>query len=213
MKKTLLTTAAALTLMAAPVYAQGCNAGCQLQRLENNPQLRTPANIVSAMRELNNEDQRLVSGAYDATTGTLTLQTQDMRAGADGNISRRDVVITGLEARDGADGADGANGADGADAVFPQDAFDNMMDRYGHSVAASTALGGLELRTPGEGDWSIGGGIGGIIQGGDNFEAISLGVRYGISDRVSVYGKISQSLQGNSTAWFVGVEAVLGGTR
>jgi len=213
MKNTLLTTAAALTLMAAPVYAQGCNAGCQLQRLENNPQLRTPANIVSAMRELNNEDQRLVSGAYDATTGTLTLQTQDMRAGADGNISRRDVVITGLEARDGADGADGANGADGADAVFPQDAFDNMMDRYGHSVAASTALGGLELRTPGEGDWSIGGGIGGIIQGGDNFEAISLGVRYGISDRVSVYGKISQSLQGNSTAWFVGVEAVLGGTR
>jgi len=88
-----------------------------------------------------------------------------------------------------------------------------MMDRYGHSVAASTALGGLELRTPGEGDWSIGGGIGGIIQGGDNFEAISLGVRYGISDRVSVYGKVSQSLQGNSTAWFVGVEAVLGGTR
>jgi len=204
MKKTLLTTAVALTLMAAPVYAQGCNAGCQLNRLENNPQLRTPANIVSAMHEIDNEDQRLVSGAYDATTGTLTLQTQDMRAGADGNISRRDVVITGLEARDG---------ADGADAVFPQDAFDNMMDRYGHSVAASTALGGLELRTPGEGDWSIGGGIGGIIQGGDNFEAISLGVRYGISDRVSVYGKISQSLQGNSTAWFVGVEAVLGGTR
>ena len=204
MKKTLMMTAAALTLMAAPVYAQGCNAGCQLQRLENNPQHRTPANIVSAMRQIDNEDQRLVSGAYDATTGTLTLQTQDMRAGADGNISRRDVVITGLEARDG---------ADGADAVFPQDAFDNMMDRYGHSVAASTALGGLELRTPGEGDWSIGGGIGGIIQGGDNFEAISLGVRYGISDRVSVYGKVSQSLQGNSTAWFVGVEAVLGGTR
>jgi len=204
MKKTLMITAAALTLMAAPVYAQGCNAGCQLQRLENNPQLRTPANVVRAMRELNDEDQRLVSGTYDPTTGTLTLQTQDMRAGADGNISRRDVVITGLEARDG---------ADGADAVFPQDSFDRMMDRYGHSVAASTALGGLELRTPGEGDWSIGGGIGGIIQGGDNFEAISLGVRYGISDRVSVYGKVSQSLQGNSTAWFVGVEAVLGGTR
>jgi len=214
MKNTLLTTAAALTLMAAPAFAQqGCNAGCQLNRLENNPQLRTPANIVSAMRELNNEDQRLVSGAYDATTGTLTLQTQDMVPGADGNISRRAVLVTGLQARDGADGADGANGADGADAVFPQDAFDNMMERYGNGIAASTALGGMELRTPGEGDFSIGGGIGGIIQGGDNFEAISLGVRYGISDRVSVYGKVSQSLQGNSTAWFVGVEAVLGGTR
>ena len=202
MRNILLTTAAALTLMAAPAFAQqGCNAGCQLNRLENNPQLRTPANFVALTRELNNEDQRLVSGTYDAATGNLTLQTQDMVAGADGDISRRDVVITGLEARDG------------ADAVFPQDSFDRMMDRYGHSVAASTALGGLELRTPGEGDWSIGGGIGGIIQGGDNFEAISLGVRYGISDRVSVYGKISQSLQGNSTAWFVGVEAVLGGTR
>jgi len=207
MKKTLLTTAAALTLMAAPVYAQGCNAGCQLQRLENNPQLRTAANFLDVVDEINNEDQRLVSGTYDAATGTLTLQTQDMRAGADGDISRRDVVITGFEARDGVDGADGA------DAVFPQDAFDNMMERYGNGIAASTALGGMELRTPGEGDFSIGGGIGGIIQGGDSFEAISLGVRYGISDRVSVYGKVSQSLQGNSTAWFVGVEAVLGGGR
>ena len=223
MKKTLMITAAALTLMAAPAFAQqGCNAGCQLNRLENNPQIRTAGNIVNTMRELNNEDQRLVEGTYDPTTGELTLYTQDMVPGADGNISRRAVVVTDLQARDGADGADGAdgtngadgaNGDDGADPVFPQDAFDNMMDRYGHSVAASTALGGLELRTPGEGDWSIGGGIGGIIQGGDNFEAISLGVRYGISDRVSVYGKVSQSLQGNSTAWFVGAEAVLGGTR
>jgi len=210
MKKTLTTTAAALTLMAAPVYAQGCNAGCQLNRLENNPQLRTAGNIVSAMREMDNEDQRLVSGAYDAATGTLTLQTQDMRAGADSDISRRDVVITGLEARDG---TDGANGVDGADAVFPQADFDRMMDRYGHSLAASTALGGLELRTPGEGDFSIGGGIGGIIQGGDNFEAISLGTRYGISDRATIYGKVSRSFDGGSTAWFVGIEAVLGGTR
>jgi len=205
MKKTLLTTAAALTLMAAPAFAQqGCNAGCQLNRLENNPQLRTAANFLDLVDEINNEDQRLVSGTYDPTTGELTLQTQDMVAGADGDISRRDVVITGLQARDG---------ADGADAVFPQDAFNNMMERYGNGIAASTALGGMELRTPGEGDWSIGGGIGGIIQGGDNFEAISLGVRYGISDRVSVYAKVSQSLQGNSTAWFVGAEAVLGGTR
>ena len=220
MKKTLMITLAALTLMAAPVYAQGCNAGCQLNRLENNPQLRTAANFLDLVDEINKEDQRLVEGTYDPTTGELTLYTQDMVPGADGNISRRAVVITGLEARDGADGADGAdgtdgadgaNGADGADAVFPQDAFDNMMERYGHSVAASAALGGLELRTPGEGDWSIGGGIGGIIQGGDNFEAISLGVRYGISDRVSVYAKVSQSLQGNSTAWFVGAEALLGG--
>ena len=62
MKKTLMITAA-LTLMAAPAFAQqGCNAGCQINRLENNPQTRTAGNIVSAMREIDNEDQRLVSG-------------------------------------------------------------------------------------------------------------------------------------------------------
>ena len=203
MKKTLLTTAA-LTLMAAPVYAQGCNAGCQLNRLENNPQLRTAGNIVSAMREIDNEDQRLVSGTYDPTTGTLTLQTQDMRAGADGDISRRDVVITGLEARDG---TNGTNGTNGADAVFPQADFDNMMARYGSGLAASTALGGLELRTPGEGQWSVSGGIGGV----NGFEAVSFGASYGLTNSVRVYAKVSQSLQGNSTAWFVGVEALLGG--
>ena len=209
MKKTLMMmTAVAMTLVAAPTFAQGCNAGCQINHWENNIQYRTTPNLTRILRELDNEDQRLVSGAYDAATGTLTLQTQDMRAGADGDISRRDVVITGLEARDG---ADGANGVDGADAVFPQADFDRMMDRYGHSLAASTALGGLELRTPGEGDFSIGGGIGGIIQGGDNFEAISLGIRYGISDRATIYGKVSRSFNGGSTAWFVGVEILLGG--
>ena len=205
MKNTLLITAAtALTLMAAPAYAQGCNAGCQLNKLETTPEYRTTPNLIRALREIDNEDQRLVSGTYDAASGTLTLQTQDMRAGADGNISRRDVVITGLEARDGADGADG---------VFPQDTFDRLQKRYGQGLAASTALGGLELRTPGAGDWSVGGGIGGIIQGGNNFEAVSLGVRYGLTPTVSIYGKVSQSLQGSSTAWFVGMEAVLGGAR
>ena len=209
MKKTLM-TAAALTLIAAPAYAQGCNAGCQLNKLETTPEYRTTPNLIRALREIDNEDQRLVSGSYDAASGTLTLQTQDMRAGADGNISRRDVVITGLEARDG---ADGANGADGADGVFPQDTFDRLQKRYGQGLAASTALGGMELRTPGEGDWSVGGGIGGIIQGGNNFEAVSLGIRYGLTPTVSIYGKVSQSLQGSSTAWFVGMEAVLGGAR
>ena len=215
MKKTLMMmTAVAMMLIAAPTFAQGCNAGCQLQRLENNPNLRTRANIIAAMEEINNEDQRVVAGTYDPTTGILRLQTQDMVAGADGDLSVRYVEITGFEARDGADGTngiDGVDGANGTDAVFPQDSFDNMMDRYGYSVAASTALGGLELRTPGEGDWSIGGGIGGIIQGGDNFEAVSFGLRYGISDSATIYGKLSRPLGGGSTAWFVGVEALLSG--
>jgi len=218
MKKTLMMmTTVAMMLIAAPTFAQGCNAGCQLQRLENNPNLRTRANIIAAMEEINNEDQRVVAGTYDPTTGILRLQTQDMVAGADGDLSVRYVEITGFEARDGADGTngidgvDGVDGANGTDAVFPQDSFDNMMDRYGHSVAASTALGGLELRTPGEGDFSIGGGIGGILQGGDSFEAVSFGLRYGISNRTTIYGKVATSLDGGSTAWFVGVEALLSG--
>ena len=207
-------TTVAMMLIAAPTFAQGCNAGCQLQRLENNPNLRTRANIIAAMEEINNEDQRVVAGAYDPTTGILRLQTQDMVAGADGDLSVRYVEITGFEARDGADGTngiDGVNGANGTDAVFPQDSFDNMMERYGYSVAASTALGGLELRTPGEGDFSIGGGIGGILQGGDSFEAVSFGLRYGISNSTTIYGKVATSLDGGSTAWFVGVEALLSG--
>jgi len=215
MKKTLMMmTAVAMMLIAAPTFAQGCNAGCQLQRLENNPNLRTRANIIAAMEEINNEDQRVVAGTYDPTTGILRLQTQDMVAGADGDLSVRYVEITGFEARDGADGTngiDGVDGANGTDAVFPQDSFDNMMDRYGYSVAASTALGGLELRTPGEGDFSIGGGIGGILQGGDSFEAVSFGLRYGISNSTTIYGKVATSLDGGSTAWFVGVEALLSG--
>jgi len=203
MKKTLMITAAALALMAAPVYAQGCNAGCQLQRMNNNPQLVTAGNLLRALEEVNEEDQRLTDGTYDPTTGELTLYTQDMVPGADGDISRRPVVITGVQARDGADGADGTNGADGADAVFPQADFDRMMDRYGNGLAASTALGGLELRTPGEGQWSVSGGIGGV----NGFEAVAFGASYGLTNSVRVYAKISQPLQGNNIAWFVGVEA------
>ena len=216
MRHTLLMTAtvALMGLTAAPALAQGCNAGCQLQRLENNPQLRTAANFLDLVDEINKEDQRLVEGTYDPTTGELTLYTQDMVPGADGDISRRAVVVTGMQAQDGADGTNGADGADGtngADGVFPQADFDRMMDRYGSGLSAAVALGGLELRTPGEGDWSISGGIGGIIQGGDSHEALALGVQYGLSDRATVYLKVGQSLDGRSTTWFAGAEMLLGG--
>ena len=152
-----------------------------------------------------------IDGANGAD-GTNGIDGIDGIDGANGTNGINGIIgANGANGANGADGADGANGADGADGVFPLDTFDRMQKRYGQGLAASTALGGMELRTPGAGDWSIGGGIGGIIQGGNNFEAVSLGARYGLTPTVSVYGKVSQSLQGSSTAWFVGMEAVSGG--
>jgi outer membrane usher protein FimD/PapC len=74
-------------------------------------------------------------------------------------------------------------------------------------LATATALGGIELRTPAEGIWSYGLGIGGIVSEGDSAEAISAGIRYGVSENSSLYGKVSRSLQGDSTSWYVGFES------
>ena len=115
MKKTILISTAALAMMAGAAFAdnnRGCNASCQINALPNSA-------TKSALKELNNEDQRLVDGNFNSGSGTLTLYTQDMNAGADNDISRRAVTVGGFEnlrgadGRDGADGADGANGADG----------------------------------------------------------------------------------------------------
>jgi hypothetical protein len=67
------------------------------------------------IEQVNDEDQRLVEGTYDADSETLTLFTQDMRAGDDGDISRREVVVNlaGVNGTDGVDGQDGAQGIQG----------------------------------------------------------------------------------------------------
>lgn len=104
---------------------------------------------------------------------------------------------TGPKGDTGPAGQDGADGRDGV-------SFD--YDRYLNDLSSTTALGGIELRTPTKGVWTYGVGIGGVVSEGDSAEAVSAGIRYGITEYSSVYGKISRSLKGNSTAWYVGFE-------
>ena len=101
----------------------------------------------------------------------------------------------------GQDGEDGEDGEDGRDGV----SFD--YDRYMNGLSSTAALGGLELRTPVDGVWTYGVGLGGVMNEGDNAEAVSAGIRYGVNDASSLYGKVSRSLGGNSTAWYVGFES------
>jgi hypothetical protein len=100
--KTTIITAAIMALTTTAAMA-GPNATQQIAAMPNGA-------LKSALTELNNEDQRLVDGHYNAETGTLTLYTQDMVAGSDGNISRRAVVVDGIIAAQGEAGADGTNG-------------------------------------------------------------------------------------------------------
>jgi len=242
MKLSLLVASAIMavgTMASADTFGSKCNAGCMDRAFVKGKEPLTNENLFAFTREVNREDQRLVGGWFDSSTGELTLVTEDMTKGRDGDISRREVVVDleglkgedgkdgrdgvdgkdgrdgvdgkdGVDGEDGKDGRDGVDGKDGADAVFPQQAVDNAMRemeaRFSQDLAASTALGGLEMRTPGEGDltWSVG--VGGISNAVGSAEAVSLGARYGISENLSGYGKVSRSLQGDSTAWFVGVE-------
>ena len=49
------------------------------------------------IEQVNDEDQRLVDGNYNQSSGKLTLYTQDMVAGKDGDIARRAVDVKGFE--------------------------------------------------------------------------------------------------------------------
>lgn len=121
MKKFLLVTTA-LTIMSTAAHSENrrqCNAECLIRDLDNNA-------VTRAINEVNNEDQRVVDGTFDATTGTLTLYTQDMKAGNDGNISRRPVVIEGFDALNGADGVDGRDGTDGIDGADGRDGVNGV---------------------------------------------------------------------------------------
>ena len=106
----------------------------------------------------------------------------------------------------GPKGDTGATGQDGKDGTNGRDGVSFGYDRYMNGLASTAALGGLELRTPVEGVWTYGVGFGGVMDEGDNAEAISAGIRYGVNDTSSVYGKLSRSLQGDSTSWYVGFE-------
>lgn len=114
-----------------------------------------------------------------------------------------DTGATGAQGAKGDTGATGSPGKDGAPGLNGT-SFD--YTRYMNDLSTTASLGGVELRTPTDGVWSYGIGIGGIVSEGDSAEAISGGIRYGISDERSLYGKVSVSLDGNSTAWYIGYE-------
>ena len=183
----LTTTTLAAILLATTVYA-GPNATSQINSLPNGA-------VKDAMRELNNEDQRLTDGTYDPNTGTLTLYTQDMKAGADGDIARRPVVIEGIQAKDGVDGQDGINGLDGIDG---QDGKD-----YDPSALASvTALSGLNLPDLTKGEFGWAAGFGGQF---DTDGAFAFGLAYGVTDTMSINGGFAVTPQGNGASGFLGM--------
>jgi len=195
MKNTLLLTAAMMMLTVAPTFAQGCNGACLIAKLPNG-------DIRRAIREVDNEDQRVVDGSFNAATGTLTLYTQDMVAGADKDIHRRAVTNTGFEAMKGETGAPGQNGTN-ADTS----AINAQLARIRNQASADRAVGSLQTRTPIKGQWT---GALGLSGTGNGVDGVSGGVRYGLSDRADLYAVVGQSFNGQ-TSWGVGATFVFGG--
>lgn len=173
------TTTLTVMLLSTSALA-GPNATQQIAALPNGP-------VKSAMIEMNNEDQRATDGTYNRETGTLTLYTQDMNAGSDGDISRRAVVIDGMAARDGIDGRHGQD-------------FDAASHRA--ALATSTALGGLNFMDITKGQFGWAAGIGGQT-GGDG--AFAGGISYGLGDDFMLNGSIATTFDGDGTSAFLGV--------
>ena len=191
--KTIYAIAAAIALTASPAVAKpGCNAACLIKKLPNTA-------VKQAIAEVNNEDQRVVDGTFNAATGVLTLYTQDMVAGADGDISRRAVTIKGFEALQGAPGKDGKN-ADTA-------AINAQLGRIRGQASADRAVGSLQTRTPIAGQWTGSMGLSGT---GGSVDGIAGGVRYGLSDRSDLYIVVGRSF-GGETSWGAGATFILGG--
>jgi hypothetical protein len=183
--KTTFITAAIMALTTSAAMA-GPNASQMIGKL--------PAGAVrDAINEVNLEDQRLVDGHYNAETGVLTLYTQDMRAGSDGNISRRAVVVDGIIAAQGEAGKDGADGRDGQD-------FDASAHRA--ALASSTALGGLQFQSLSEGQQGWAAGIGGQYEGD---VAFAVGANYGVTDSVAAYASIAATVDGDGLSAFIGI--------
>lgn len=112
----------------------------------------------------------------------------------------------GPQGNPGKDGVNGTNGVDGKDGVNGLNGRDVDYSRYQNDMAAVAGLGGLELRQGGAGVFSWSAGVGVVSSGGNSAESIAIGLHYGVADNWGVYGKVSKSLSGDSTAAFIGVE-------
>jgi len=205
MKTIIYALSVAVALIASPVIAKpGCNAACLINKLPNT-------SIRQAINEVNNEDQRVVDGNFNAATGVLTLYTQDMVAGADGDISRRAVTIKGFEAMQGeagAPGKDGRNGLDGKNGKNADTAAINaQLNRIRGQASADRAMGSLQTRTPIAGQWT---GSFGLSGAGAIVDGVAGGVRYGLSDRSDLYLVVGKAFDGG-TSWGAGATFILGG--
>jgi hypothetical protein len=198
--KTTIITAAIMALTTSAAMA-GPNASQMIDKL--------PAGAVrDAINEVNLEDQRLVDGHYNAETGALTLFTEDMKAGTDGNISRRAVVVDGIIAAQGetgaagADGKDGTNGHDGQNGADGRDGQDFDASAHRAALASSTALGGLQFQSLSEGQQGWAAGIGGQYEGD---VAFAVGANYGVTDSVTAYASIAATVDGDGLSAFIGM--------
>jgi len=202
MKTIIILSFAAIALTSTPALARGgCNASCLIAKMPHS-------DIRRVINEVNSEDQRVVDGTFNATTGTLTLYTQDMAAGADGDISRRAVTIKGFEALQGeagAPGKDGRNGRDGKNA--DTSAINAQLNHIRGQASADRAAGNLQTRTPIAGQWTGSMGLSGT---GGSVDGIAGGVRYGLSDRSDLYIVVGRSF-GGETSWGAGATFILGG--
>ena len=203
--KMLYAIIAAIVLAASPAIAKPvCNASCLIAKLPGGEFKRV-------IEEVNIEDQRVVDGNFDASTGVLTLYTQDMAAGADGDISRRAVVVKGFEAlqgKDGKQGKDGTNGRDGRDGINADTSEINaQLSRIRGQASADRAAGNLQTRTPIAGQWT---GSFGLSGAGASVDGIAGGVRYGLSDRSDLYLVVGKAFNGG-TSWGAGATFILGG--
>ena len=126
-------------------------------------------------------------------------QGADGRDGVDGQDG-----ADGVDGRDGVDGVDGRDGRDGVDGRDGQDGRSVDYSQYLSDMATVAGIGGLEMRTPYEGGfvWSMG--IAGIENDFGGALAMSAGIGYGITENMSIYGKIS--VGEHSTVASVGIE-------
>ena len=111
--KTKLLVFVTILMLGMTAAAPAFSADCGIKLLSSGKECRNEAISVNTdgindnaarIEQVNDEDQRLTDGTFDASSGSLTLYTQDMVAGDDDDIARRSVVVTGFEALRGSDG-------------------------------------------------------------------------------------------------------------
>jgi hypothetical protein len=223
---------AALTMTAAPAFADSSLPGCGPS---NNTPNKCNENITGPQGD--SAYQVAVDNGFDGTEVEWleTLKGETGQQGPKGDAgSQGETGQQGLVGNDGRDGDsayqvavnNGFNGTEvewlatlsGKDAdigdfvdVFDQYTKDmqDMRNQYMNGIANAVAIGGLNIRTPNVDQFTWGAGLGGVFDGGDSANSLAAGAAYGFTDDFSGQVKLSRSLNGGATNYFVGVEGVI----